>query len=89
MNLRCAVYRCSKQDEMYLYLRADLQPDDLPEALRRITGRLHHVMALELTPQRRLARVEAAAVIERLNASGYYLQMPPDGHLKAHLYYGD
>lgn len=89
MSTACTIYRCGKQEEMYLYLRADLQPEDLPEGLRRITGRLTQVMALQLTPERRLARVEAAAVLEKLAAVGYYLQMPPEGHLKAHLYFGD
>lgn len=89
MSIACAIYRCSRQEEMYLYLRADLQPEDLPEALRRITGRLSRVMELQLTPERRLARVEVARVIEKLGEAGYYLQLPPDGHLKPHLYFGD
>lgn len=89
MSTDCVIYRCAKQDEMYLYVRAGLSPDTLPEALRQRTGKLTEVMALQLTPQRKLARVDAARVLAKLAADGWYLQMPPDGHIKAHLYFGD
>jgi uncharacterized protein YcgL (UPF0745 family) len=85
----CVVYRCQKQADMYLYLRTDLQPDALPETLLRLTGRLSRVMALDLGPDRKLARVDALQVIERLQANGYYLQMPPEGQVHARLHFGD
>ncbi|MGH8446805.1 MAG: YcgL domain-containing protein [Solimonas sp.] len=89
MSTACLVYRCAIQDQMYLYLRADLPPDALPEELRRRTGPLTRVMALELTPERKLARADVARVIERLASEGYYLQMPPQAQIDAHLYFGD
>lgn len=89
MKQDCVVYRCGKQDEMYLYVRAGMPVEDLPEALRRRTGPLTQVMALSLAPQRKLARVDSARVIEKLIEQGYYLQLPPDGHIKAHLHFGD
>ncbi|AXQ28658.1 YcgL domain-containing protein [Solimonas sp. K1W22B-7] len=89
MSTDCIVYRCGRQDEMYLYLRADLKPEDLPEALRRLTGKLTQAMQLSLAPERRLARVDVAQVLEKLAAPGYYIQMPPDGILKANLHFGD
>lgn len=85
MTIECQVYRCAKQDEMYLYLRADLQPETLPEPLLRRTGRLTAVMHLALTPERKLARVDAATVRARLRTEGFFLQMPPAGHIKAEL----
>jgi hypothetical protein len=89
MSISCVVYRCSRQEEMYLYLRADLPPEALPENLRRLTGRLTRVMDLELTPERRLARVEVAAVRTRLAGEGWYLQLPPQGQMHGHLHDGD
>jgi uncharacterized protein YcgL (UPF0745 family) len=89
MTLPCRVYRCSKQDEMYLYLREGFKPEDLPPPLLQHVGRLTEVMKLELTPQRKLARADAAAVAAKLRETGYYLQLPPDGHIKAHLHFGD
>lgn len=89
MILDCEVFRCARQAEMYLYLRAGLKPDALPEALLKLTGRLTPVMPLQLSPERKLARVDVSKVIEQLVSEGYYLQMPPKGHLDPHLYFGD
>jgi uncharacterized protein YcgL (UPF0745 family) len=89
MSQECTVYRCARQTEMYLYLRADLKPEGLPEGLRKITGALTEVMKLDLSGERKLARVDKAKVIEAMTTPGYFLQMPPDGHIKAHLHFGD
>jgi uncharacterized protein YcgL (UPF0745 family) len=89
MTVECRVYRCARQAEMYLYVRADLAVDALPDALRARTGRLTEVMALNLSPQRKLARVDVARVIEQLREPGYYLQMPPAQTIDAHLHFGD
>lgn len=87
--IKCRVLRCSRQDEMYIYLRDDLSEDDIPEALRQRTGQLEEVMQLELTTQRKLARVEVTDVMRRLRSDGVYLQMPPDGRINAALHFGD
>ena len=89
MSTECVVYRCGRQDQMYLYLRADLKPEELPEALRRLTGQLTEAMRLGLSPERKLARVDVTQVLEKLAAPGYYIQMPPDGLLKPNLHFGD
>lgn len=85
----CLVYRCSKQDEMYLYVRSGFKIETLPEPLLKRAGRLTQVMSLTLNPQRKLARVDVGKVLEQLATNGYYLQLPPDGHIKAHLHFGD
>ena len=85
----CLIYRCGKQDEMYLYVRADLKTETLPEPLLKRAGKLTQVMTLTLSSKRKLARVDVTQVLQKLAEVGYYLQMPPDGHLKAHLYFGD
>ena len=89
MSTHCAIYRCGKQEEMYLYLRAGFKPEELPAPLLQRVGKLTHVMDLELTPERKLARVDVNKVAEKLRDPGYYLQMPPDGHIKGHLHFGD
>ncbi|MEQ1438490.1 YcgL domain-containing protein [Fontimonas sp. SYSU GA230001] len=85
----CQVYRCSRQHEMYVYLRADLTTEHLPAELLQRTGRLSPVMALTLHPRRRLARADVGTVIERLRAVGWYLQLPPRDGVDAHLHFGD
>ena len=74
---------------MYLYVRSDLKPDTLPEALLKHVGKLTQVMSLSLRPERKLARVDVTQVLQKIAEVGYYLQMPPDGHIKAHLHFGD
>ena len=88
-TIACVVYRCNRQDEMYLYLRADVAPESLPAPLLQRTGKLTETMKLSLTSERKLARVDTARVLEQLSKTGYFLQMPPDGHIKAHLHFGD
>ena len=66
---------------MYLYI--PFQEDEqealskLPDQLNTLTGRLEKVMELELTLERKLARVKCADVIDALTTKGFYLQMPP------------
>ena len=80
--MNCVVYRCSRKEEMYLYLPhqddeekmlKDLSPD-----LLNLTGELVKVIDLELTPERKLARVNVEDVIASLKEKQYYLQMPPN-----------
>ncbi|MFA7097653.1 MAG: YcgL domain-containing protein [Gammaproteobacteria bacterium] len=40
-------------------------------------GQPERAMELELTPERRLARADAAEVIAKLNENGFYIQLPP------------
>ena len=87
--MNCVVYRCSKQDEMYLYLRDDVAPETLPEALQQRAGRLTRVLSLRLDAARKLARVDIEKVIAQLTERGWFLQLPPDGVVRAHLHFGD
>ncbi|MCH9828885.1 MAG: YcgL domain-containing protein [Gammaproteobacteria bacterium] len=87
-NLNCVVLRCSRQSEMYLYLREDLDLDSLPLALLQRLGKLDEVMRLSLGPTRRLARVDVRRVVEALKNTGYFLQMPPGGLVEAPLNQG-
>lgn len=73
---------------MYLYLRSDLPTTDLPPPLLAKVGRLTPVMNLELSPARRLARVDVLRVIEAIGSSGYFLQLPPNGAVNARLNFG-
>lgn len=85
----CVIYRCARQAEMYLYVRQDFPLDELPEVLRKRVGELTQVMELSLGPERKLARVDVSKVKEALQAQGFFLQMPPDGRITAHLHIGD
>ncbi|MEZ5502590.1 MAG: YcgL domain-containing protein [Halioglobus sp.] len=73
----CQVFRSSRQQEMYLYVQQARGTQDVPEALLRKFGELVPVMVLQLTPERKLARADAATVLTSLEQQGYYLQLPP------------
>ena len=76
-KLLCSVYRSPKKDGMYLYVPKQNPFEKVPADLLQTFGEPGHVMDLELTPDRKLARVKAPDVINGLSEKGYYLQMPP------------
>ena len=89
MMVDCVVYRCARQEEMYLYVRADTEVEALSEDLLKRVGALTQVMELSLTPESKLARAEASVVVQKLRDDGFYLQMPPSALLNPQLHFGD
>ena len=75
--IHCWIYRSSRKDELYLYLRAKDDFAQLPEGMLRLLGTPTLVMDLELHGNRKLARVDVQRVMESLRTRGFYLQMPP------------
>jgi len=71
---------------MYLYV--PYQEDEasvlgnLPDGLQQLTGGLDKVMELELTAERKLARVNVNDVMTALETKGFYIQMPPNDILR-------
>lgn len=76
-HLVCDVVKSARVDEMYLYLDKTQGMKPVPEALRERFGKPLAVMTLLLRPERTLARVDVARVIEAIRHQGFYLQMPP------------
>ena len=73
----CSVYKSSKKLEMYVYVDRSYDLDTLPSALKGVFGEPIHVLDMVLTPEKTLARAEAAKVLESIEAQDFYLQMPP------------
>jgi len=71
------VYKSLKRADTYVYLAARDDFARLPEPLRTRLGRLAFVLDVELAPERKLAREDAATVMENLGARGFHLQFPP------------
>ncbi len=76
--VHCKVYRSEKKAETYLYLADSLPYEDLPPELHDRFGEATFVLSLELSADRKLARVDVEKVLESLSESGYYLQLPPE-----------
>ena len=73
---------------MYLYLHEEQKPESLPDELLKLVGQLTHVMDLELSEERKLARVDVTVVMRALEDKGYFIQMPPSD-LIPNLHFGD
>ena len=76
-ELTCWIYRASRQEEMYLYLREKDNFALVPDSLRNALGRLELVLELTLSPDRHLAREDVRQVLANLHGQGFHLQMPP------------
>lgn len=71
------VYKSLKKADTYLYLGKRDDFMRLPEALRAQLGGLQHVLDVELTPGRKLAREDADVVRQNVALRGFHLQLPP------------
>jgi uncharacterized protein YcgL (UPF0745 family) len=71
------VYKSVKVADMYLFVDQQEDLERVPPTLLARFGRPVEAMRIELTPERRLARSEALAVLEAISIRGFYLQMPP------------
>ncbi|QFU76162.1 YcgL domain-containing protein [Halioglobus maricola] len=77
MKLICEIFRSPQKEEMYLYVEKAKGLEDVPETLLKQFGEAESVMTIVLTPERKLARVDVAEVLEHIEANGFFLQMPP------------
>ena len=75
--MQAFVYRSGRKPDTYLYLREKDAFAAVPESVRAPLGPLELALELTLTPQRKLARADAAVVIANLERLGYHLQAPP------------
>lgn len=75
--IRCFVYRSRKKEGLYLFVMAEDDFSRVPAAVMSYFGEPERSMELELTPDRPLARADAAEVIAKLEENGFYIQLPP------------
>lgn len=73
-----SVFRSSKKNDTYIYVRRGQSWDDLPESLRGIFGQPVHAMDLIMTPERKLARTTGQQILDALAEKDFYLQMPEE-----------
>lgn len=75
--MRCFIYKSQRKSDTYVFLRERDGTSALPQPIVEALGSLAFVMELELSPERKLARVSAADVMDNLARRGFHLQMPP------------
>ena len=80
------VYKTRRKPDMYLYVDFAEDLGRVPESLLTQFGAPELALSLSLTPGKKLARVEAEAVLAAIAEVGYFLQMPPtDGGVDAEI----
>ncbi|MEC4747395.1 YcgL domain-containing protein [Methylomicrobium sp. Wu6] len=75
--MQCFIYKSSKKQDVYLYLKDQDDFTCLPQALQNSLGRMEFVFSLEITPERKLANADPVSVLNNLSKQGYFLQLPP------------
>ena len=71
------IFRCQKEEGLYLYVNQREGLQRVPEELLKQLGRTELAMTLDLAPERKLARADSGKVLQALDEQGYYLQLPP------------
>lgn len=77
MKVICDIYRSTKKQDMYLYVKKEDGLERVPEALLELFGKPEHSMTMLLTPEKKLARTTSENVLAALDDQGFYLQLPP------------
>lgn len=77
MPIPCSIYRSSKRDELFLYVKHNQKLSELPQELLSTLGDLEHSLNILLTEDKKLARFDAKDVIKSIQLQGYFLQLPP------------
>lgn len=77
MKLITQIYRSTKEEGMYLYVKKEEGLSKVPEALLALFGKPEPAMVLVLTPEKKLAHANVHAVIALIEENGFYLQLPP------------
>lgn len=76
-KILCEVFRSSRKEEMYLYVDKRRGLSDVPAPLLERFGTPLPALTLILTPDKKLARISAAEVMDAITDKGFYFQMPP------------
>lgn len=71
------VFRSARREGHYLFVDLAEGLARVPEPLLAHFGRPEPALRLNLSRERRLARVDAGAVLDAIEEQGFYLQMPP------------
>jgi uncharacterized protein YcgL (UPF0745 family) len=81
--MNCYIYRCSRKEDLYIYLAEKDDFSRVPAEIMRALGTTEFSMELELTSKKKLAREDAVTVIRNLEEKGFHLQLPSDTRIEA------
>lgn len=81
--MNCFIYRCSRKDDLYIYLAEKDDFSMVPGVIMRGLGITEFSMELDITPDSKLAREDASAVVRNLEEKGFHLQLPRDASVES------
>ena len=73
----CVIYKSSKKQQTYLFVKTRDGFSSVPEALMLTFGTPILVTLINLATKKKLAFADLAKVKINLSEQGYYLQLPP------------
>jgi uncharacterized protein len=76
-SVHCTIYKSKEKSELYIYLKDNIELDDIPDEIRKPFRTTIKVMELELSPQKSLARCDVNEVMKNLQEHGFHIQLPP------------
>ena len=77
IEIECDVYRSSKKENLYLYVKAGEDPAKVPGELLAQFGEPELALSFTLHAERSLAREDPLRVMANLESQGFHLQLPP------------
>ena len=76
--LTCFIYRSDRKTDYYLYLAEKDDFSQVPPELLKAFGDAQFSFEFELTPERSLAKEDAAVVYQNLKDQGFHVQIADD-----------
>lgn len=73
----CSIYKSTKKEGSYLYIKEKDDFKDVPESLMSVFGKPHFLMMINLEKRKTLAQVDIEKVRTSLLTVGFFLQLPP------------
>ncbi len=75
--MQAYVYKSQRKPDTYVYLAKRDDFEAIPASVGESLAPFAFILEVALTPERRLAQVDAAQVRANLAAHGFHLQLPP------------
>ncbi|MFP4639343.1 MAG: YcgL domain-containing protein [Guyparkeria sp.] len=82
--MQAHIFKSRRNPDMYLFVRAGQDLEELDPMVLDKLGTLEFVMELDLSDDRQLARTDTATVRHHIQTLGFHLQMPPAADNWAH-----
>jgi len=83
MPANCFIYRCSKKQDMYIYLAEESDFDCIDKTIKKSLGEFTFAMALELNKDTKLVKENPVKVMANLQTQKFHLQLPPQTSIEA------